>query len=270
MRTVAIIQARYGSSRLPGKVLLDIAGKPMLAWVVERTRMAHLLDEVVVATTTDSSDDAVAETCSARGFPFVRGSLYDVLDRYYLAAKETSADVIVRITADCPLIDAGEIDHTLAEFIRREADFAANRLPPPWKRTYPIGLDTEVCTFLALEDAWRNAGQGYEREHVMPYLYMHSPVVDAENFDGWSDLCSGQFRVLYINSKEDLGSQRWTVDTPEDLLFVRQVFSRLEGRDDFTWQDVLQLLKREPQLLQINAVVQPKTVQDVDERSAIR
>lgn len=131
MRIVAIIQARMGSSRLPGKVLLDIAGQPMLAWVVERTRQAKTVDEVVVATTTDPADDAVAALCQRRGYAYFRGSLYDVLDRYYQTAKTYCAEAIVRITADCPLIDPNLIDRTIQEFLRAGVDFAANRLPPP-------------------------------------------------------------------------------------------------------------------------------------------
>ena len=249
-RTIAIIQARMSSTRLPGKVLLDINAKPMLAWVIERTRRARTLDNVAIATTTAGEDDPIAEYCRSNDYHFFRGSAYDVLDRYYQAAKQFRADIIVRLTADCPLIDPHEIDHLVKEFLRSGADFAANRLPPPWKRTYPIGLDTEVCTFTALERAWKEARETHQREHVMPYLYEKA----------------GRFKVHLINHNPDYGSMRLTVDTAEDLAFIRQVCSRFEGRDDFSWYEVVDLLNKEPQLAAINANVQHKTLKDVDGR----
>lgn len=251
-RVVAIIQARMGSSRLPGKVLADIAGQPMLVRVVERARRATTVDEVAVATTTDESDRVVAELCARRGYPCVRGQPTDVLDRYVQAARERRADVVVRLTADCPLIDPGLVDEVVSAFLNADppVDFAANRIPGD--RTYPIGLDTEVCTFQALETAWKNADQAYQREHVMPYLYEEP----------------GRFRVLHLRSQKDYGGLRWAVDTPEDLEFVRQVYARFGGRDDFTWRDILDLLEREPELMRINAEVQHKSFTDVDERVA--
>lgn len=249
-KTVAIIQGRMSSSRLPGKVLQEIMGHPMLYWVVERARRAKLLDQVVVATTLDPSDDPIEDFCVAYGYPVYRGNLYDVLDRYYQAALQNQADVIVRLTADCPLIDPDVIDLTLKEFFRAEADFAANRLPPPWKRTFPIGLDTEVCSFQALEKAWIEADQPYQREHVMPYLYEKE----------------GRFRVQVVNHEPDYGTYRWTVDTPQDMELIRQIFPRLPQAGFFSWKDVLELEAREPELFKINAGVHHKTVQDVDER----
>src|SRR5512141_3008415 len=150
-RVIAIIQGRMSSSRLPGKILADIGGQPMLQRVFLRTSRATTVTETIFATTTDPSDDPVAEYCEVSGIPFLRGSLYDVLDRYYQAAIKMKADVVVRITADCPVIDPMLIDDVVNTVTSREFDFAANRLPPPWNRTYPIGLDTEVCTFAALE-----------------------------------------------------------------------------------------------------------------------
>ena len=175
LRRIAIIQARMSSSRLPGKVLLDINGEPMLVHVIERAKRAKLVDEVVLATTTDPSDDPVAEFCVERGYNFTRGSLHDVLDRYYQAATAYDAEIIVRLTADCPVLDPDVVDKTIES---REKgvessgfDFVANRLPSPMGRSFPIGLDTEVCTFAALENAWENATEKHQREHVMPYLY---------------------------------------------------------------------------------------------------
>ncbi|MEA4907849.1 MAG: glycosyltransferase family protein [Anaerolineaceae bacterium] len=250
MKTIAIIQARMSSSRLPGKVLKDIAGKPMLGHVVERVCQAKGVDEVVVATTTAPDDAAIEEYCRAQGIPVYRGSLYDVLDRFYQAALQYQADVVVRVTADCPLIDPGVIDLTLDAFHASGADFAANRLPPPWKRTYPIGLDTEVCSLAALERAWKEATQAYQREHVMPYLY------DQD----------GRFKVQVVDHDPDYGALRWTVDTPEDLEFVRRVFQLLDGSQVFTWLDILALTQQHPELAAINAGVRHKTATDIDER----
>lgn len=266
LRILAIVQSRMNSTRLPGKVLLDIAGQPMLARVVDRARRAKMLDEVVVATTIDPSDGPVEVLCRSRNYPFYRGSANDVLDRYYQAASQFQADVIVRLTADCPLIDPGVIDATVIAFfgfdplsdrtlkqIKSYApryDFATNRLPPPWKRTYPIGLDTEVCTFKALERAWREAIEPHQREHVMPYLYEQA----------------GRFRVRVIDHEPDYGALRFTVDTAEDLQLVREIFNRFGGRDDFGWLEVVALLDRHPELAEINASVVHKTVHDVDAR----
>jgi spore coat polysaccharide biosynthesis protein SpsF len=249
-RVVAIIQARMGSSRLPGKVLRDIHGKPMLAWVVERTRKASSVSEVMVATTSDPSDDMVEQVCRQMSIPCFRGNIYDVLDRYYQAAREAQADVVVRITADCPLIDAGLIDTVVQRFVEEKVDFAANRLPPPYQRTYPIGLDVEVVSFQALQRAWQEASEKHEREHVLPYLY-ESP---------------GRFKTLTVDHETDLGSYRWTVDTFEDLEFIQKLFTLLPDTENFTWLDVLKIVEKNPQLSEINAGVSHKTFTDVDER----
>ncbi|MCJ7625376.1 MAG: glycosyltransferase family protein [Anaerolineaceae bacterium] len=250
-RTIAIIQARMASSRLPGKVLKDIQGRPMLAWVVDRASYASSLDGIGVATTIDSTDDPIAALCREMKYSVYRGSSHDVLDRIYQAALLHRAEVIVRLTADCPLIDPVVIDHTVNEFFRTGVDFAANRLPPPWKRTYPNGLDTEVCTLDALERAWREADKPHQREHVMPYLYEEE----------------GRFRTFLVNHEPDYGHLRWTVDTPEDLELIQQVFARFEGRDDFSWEEILELFEREHELAKINAAVHHKTAHDIDERA---
>lgn len=279
---VAIIQARMSSSRLPGKVLLEIAGKPMLQRVIERTRQAQTIERLVVATTDEPNDDPIAKFCQANGVDYYRGSLHDVLDRYYQAARRFSAQVIVRITADCPLIDPALVDLTVNAFLGRvppqphwltngllpatsptpgidaardEApyphDFAANRLPPPWGRTYPIGLDTEVCSFQALEIAWREAKEPHQREHVMPFFYDHQE----------------RFRILLVNHHIDYGALRWTVDTPEDLELARQIYAYFADREDFSWSETLALFQRQPELAQINANVQHKHYRQVDDRN---
>ena len=243
---VAIIQARMSSTRLPGKVLKDIQGIPMLAWVVERTRLARRLDGVVVATTTDPSDDDIEAFCRQQGYPVTRGSLNDVLDRYYQAARQVNASVIVRLTADCPFMDAGLIDAMLAEFSGSSLDFMADRLPPPWKRTFPIGLDIEIVTFQALERAWKEAKEPFEREHVMPYFY------DQE----------GRFRIRVIDHTPDYGHLRWTVDTAEDLEAIRRIAAQFSPRMDFSWEEVLALVENQPALSQINAAVHHKHLKE--------
>ena len=265
-RVVAIIQGRMGSSRLPGKILADIAGQPMLQRVFTRAARAHSLTQTLFATTTDPSDDPVAEYCQANGISFTRGSLYDVLDRYYQAAREARADVVVRITADCPVIDPALIDDVTRLLLSGQFDFACNRLPPPWHRTYPIGLDVEACTFSALEEAWKEAAEPQHREHAMPYLYegvelkSRGPMLEA-------GVSPRGFRVALLHNAVDYGHYRWTVDTAEDLEFIRQVYARFEGRDDFTWEELRDLVHREPELMEINAGVRHKTLDDMDERA---
>ena len=158
--------------------------------------------------------------------------------------------MVVRFTADCPLIDPRLVDQVLEEFFKAGADFAANRLPPPFTRTYPIGLDTEVATFAALERAWKEATAKHDREHVMPYLY------EVE----------GRFKVVRVEYERDFGWMRWTVDTPADLELIRQIAARLKDKPDFTWMDVVWIFEREPELAKINSNVQHRTMFDVDER----
>ena len=242
-RRVAIIQARMSSTRLPGKVLKTSYGRSMLERMIERVRRASLLDEVLVATTTDPSDNTIASACISMGVACTRGSLQDVLDRYYQAATTSQADVVVRLTGDCPLIDPVLIDDVIRALHENQADFACNRLPPPFQRTYPIGLDVEACTFAALETAWRNAKEKHEREHVMPYLYA----------------TPGRFKVVQLNHSEDLGQLRWTLDTPQDLLLLRRIYRHFRGANDFSWLEVLALYRRKPRLFDVNAAVQHKT-----------
>ncbi len=265
-KVVAIIQGRMSSSRLPGKILANIAGQPMLSRVMIRTARAKTLDQIIFATTTDASDDPVAEYCDLAGFGYTRGSLFDVLDRYYQTAKEAKANVVVRITADCPVIDPDLIDEAVHTLLEDEYDFVCNRLPPPYSRTYPIGLDVEVCTFKALKQAWKEAKEPQHREHVMPYFYegVQLTAVSRQRSEGKSPR---GFRVALLNHTTDFGDYRWTVDTPEDLEFMREVYKRFDGRDDFTWKEVLDLVHNNPALMNINAGVQHKTLKDVDERA---
>jgi len=268
-QVVAIIQGRMGSSRLPGKILADIAGQPMLGRVFIRTSRAASVSRTVFATTTDPSDDPVAEYCDFSGIPFTRGSLYDVLDRYYQAAKEANADVVVRITADCPVIDPELIDNVVNTLLEDEYDFVCNRLPPPWHRTYPIGLDVEACMFNVLEKAWKEAEEPQHREHAMPYFYegVELSTVNRTLSTGTSPR---GYNIALLHHTADFGDYRWTVDTPEDLEFMRQVYSHFDGRDDFTWKEVLDLVHDNPELMKINAGVQHKTLKDIDDRALKR
>ena len=265
-RIVAIIQGRMSSSRLPGKILADIAGQPMLQRVFIRTSRSATVTETIFATTTDSTDDPVAEYCDFSGIPLTRGSQFDVLDRYYQAALHAKADVVVRITADCPVIDPVLIDDVVNTLLKDDLDFACNRLPPPFHRTYPIGLDTEACTFKVLEKAWNEAREPQHREHAMPYFYEGIELITV-NRRLQTGISPRGFKVALLNHTTDFGDYRWTVDTPEDLEFMRQVYSRFDGRDDFTWKEVLDLVHNESKLMEINAGVQHKTLKDIDKRA---
>jgi len=274
MKTIAIIQARMSSSRLPGKVLLDIAGKPMIQHVIERTQRARSLDSVIVATTTDPADDPVAAFAASIGVPCTRGSLHDVLDRYYQAAKQHQAEIVVRITADCPLIDPDVIDQTVQLVTGNwtlNTDFACNRLPPPFGRSLPIGLDVEACTFAALERAWKESTETFHREHVMPYIYEGVSLTDQLPITNRQYISAGlsprNFRIAQLHHTPDYGEQRWTVDTPEDLVFIREIFARLDGKPNFSWYDVLEIVQKHPELAQINAGVRHKTMKEIDDRA---
>lgn len=241
-RIVAIIQARVGSTRLPGKVLADLGGATALSRVIHRTRRATLLDEVIVATSVSPADAAVAAECDHLKTCCFRGSEHDVLDRYYQAALDCAADVIVRITADCPLIDPVLIDDLLSAFLSSNCDYASNALP----HRYPRGLGVEAFTSEALLRAWNNATQPYERVHVTPHFYQNPQ----------------NFRVLSVAAEADFSRHRWTLDTPEDLKLIRAIYSRFGNHDDFHWRDVLDLLEREPHLAEINSHVPQKALQE--------
>ena len=291
---VAIIQARMSSSRLAGKVLRQLAGRPLLQFMLERVAQSKLIDSFVVATTRDPSDDPLAGFCQELKIACFRGSMHDVLDRFYQAALLFHADVVIRLTADCPLIDPDLIDHTITVFSGNPLppqpktpsqlpdvppsgpfplDFAADRLPPPWKRTLPIGLDVEVCSMGALQRAWQETSEPYQREHVLPYIYegITFPEPTPQPAQDWyveHDLTPNGFRIALLNHFPDYGALRWTVDTSADLEFVQQVVKRFEGQPAFTWLDVLALLEREPELAAINAHVMHKSAFDVDQRSS--
>jgi len=232
MTTAAIIQARMSSTRLPGKVLLDIAGHPMLWHVVRRARKARLVDRVVVATSDRPEDDSIEAFCRQGHVDCFRGDESDVLDRFYGAARAFHAQVVVRLTADCPMLDPGVIDRVVAAYRRGGFDYVSNSVD----RTYPDGLDTEVFSFVALERAWREARWTSEREHVTPYIWKHPEL----------------FRVSAVRQEVDLSAVRWTVDEVADLEFARAAYRHF-GTRDFGMQEMLALLREQPRLADINA-----------------
>ncbi len=230
---LAIVQARMSSTRLPGKVMRRISGRPMLWHVVNRLRAVEGLDGIVVATSTDPSDDVVASWCRREGTALFRGDLTDVLSRYHGAASEFGAGTVVRITADCPMIDPLLVERAVREFLRTPGlDYLG------LDGSYPDGLDTEVFSFSALERAFKEAALPSEREHVTPYIW--------KNRD--------RFRVRSLSHHEDLSHMRWTVDDGRDLEFVRRVFGAFAcPLRVFYMEEVLELLERVPELSDLNS-----------------
>jgi spore coat polysaccharide biosynthesis protein SpsF len=236
MKIVGIIQARMGSTRLPGKVLLPLAGEPMLARCVHRLLHARTLDQVVVATTMGPEDDAIVDLCRARGWPWFRGECDDVLDRYYHAAREFGAGVVVRVTSDCPLLEPSVVDRVVCALA--DADLASNVIP---RHTWPRGLDAEAVRMDALERAWREDRNPATREHVTLFIKRHC----------------GCFRLVGVNHDEDLAELRWTVDTPEDYAFAARVYEHF-GHDRFSWSEVLTLVRMHPEIAELNRHVLQK------------
>ncbi len=229
-----------GSTRLPGKVLMDIGGETALSRVVRRLSRATLVHRVLVATTNLLADDAIVRECDYLGVPYFRGSEDDVLDRYYRAARAFGVEAVVRITSDCPLIDPEVVDQTVHAFHLQKVSYASNVFP----RTYPRGLDTEVFTTTALSHAWRYSCEAYQREHVTPYLYEHPEI----------------FPSTSIVSGQDCSQYRWTLDTSDDLKLIRAIYSAFDNRDNFRWLDAAALMERQPELFEINSNVVQKAV----------
>lgn len=223
---LAILQARMTSTRLPGKVLAPVLGEPMIGRQLERLARSGRLDRIVVATSAEASDDPLASYVAGLGYAVCRGSLHDVLDRFHQAAAMVpEADTIVRLTADCPLADWTVIDATIERHHAEAADYTSNVAP---ERTFPHGLDNEVIRREALERAWREAKDPYEREHVTPYIYRHLHA----------------FRIAGLSRAPSLAHLRWTVDLPEDLAFVREVYERLYPRNPAFTTDEVAALER--------------------------
>ena len=234
-KVLAVIQARMGSSRLPGKMLLPIIdNKGALELMLERVSRAGKLDKIVVATTKSSDDDPLADRCRHLGYECFRGSEDDVLDRYYQTILAFApVETIVRLTSDCPLHDPMVIDKVVSCFLDSDADYVSNANPP----TYPDGLDTEMFSVAALERTWHEAKLQSEREHVTSYIYNHPNL----------------FRIVNVENEKDLSNKRWVLDEKEDYEFIRCIFENLYKKNPlFGMREILELLVENPEFEQIN------------------
>lgn len=230
----AILQARVSSTRLPGKVLKPILGKPMLSHQIDRVLQSRRIDQLVIATSTDPSDDQLEILCRQTGVSCFRGSLNDVLDRFYLAAKTRRPQHVVRLTGDCPLIDPEIIDAVIDFYLAGSYDYASNAIQP----TFPDGLDVEVFRFSTLKQAWKEAALPSQREHVTPFIHQQPD----------------RYRIGHYCNAEDLSHLRWTVDEPEDFKLITLIYETLyPANPDFTMQDILNLVDAKPELRTLNA-----------------
>jgi len=233
MSVNVILQARFSSTRLPGKVLKEIVNKPMLALQIERIKTAKLIDNIIIATSIEQDDDAIANLCAKLDIPCFRGNLNDVLDRFYHSAKQFPSDHVVRLTGDCPLIEPEIIDQVITLHLKQGADYTSNCFIP----CLPDGLDVEVFTKEALTQSWQQAKKPSEREHVTQYILNHSKLFTLANFQ----------------YSPDLSMHRWTVDEPNDFKFVEKIYQNLyQNKPKFTMKDVLILLEQQPKLIEIN------------------
>lgn len=243
MKTVIIVQARMTSTRLPGKVLKQVMGKSLLEYQIERLRRVKLADEIVVATTTNATDQPIVDVCEQLKVACHRGSENDVLARYYEAATRFDATIVVRVTSDCPLIDPLLIDGAIGAYIDNAGsyDYVSNMIEPSW----PYGMAVEVFSLQALAEAHNEATQESEREHVTPFIYWHP----------------GRYRIKSLIMHPDLSHHRWTVDTPEDFELVRRLLEALYPRSPcYVMADVLALLAEHPEWAAINCDVAQKTI----------
>lgn len=241
MKIIAIIQARMGSTRLPGKVLKKVKDKPLLEYQLERIQQSQLINEIVIATTQNEKDRKIIEFCNARDIYVFQGSEDNVLERYFQVAKEYDADVIVRLTSDCPLIDSELIDEVIRLYLNSEenVDYASNTLV----RSYPRGLDIEVFSFKSLEQAYKQAVLKNEKEHVTPYIYNHPKT----------------FKLVNMESLVDFSYHRWTVDTEEDFELIRRIIEvTYPHTKDVKWKDIIQIMELNPSWYKINAHIEQK------------
>ena len=231
MKIIAIVQARMGSTRLPNKVMKTMGGVHMIELLLTRLAKAKELNQIIVATSIDERNQPLVEHVQKLGYTCEQGSENDVLDRYVQAAKKHHADIVVRITGDCPLVDADLVDEVIRQFKAAKVDYFSNTNPP----TYPDGLDIEVFTFKALEQASQETADPFDREHVTPYLRK-----------------AGNYKTAAMQHSEDLSALRWTVDEPADFVVIEKVFQHFHPRTDFSWQEVLTLQQQQPQLFNTN------------------
>ncbi len=248
MKVGAVIQARMSSTRLPGKVLLNVGQRPLLHQIILRLEAAKLLDTIIVATSTSTPDDEIEEWCHAKGVSVFRGSEENVLQRYYECAKAFQLDIIVRVTADDPFKDPQIIDQLVDRIKSDNYDFVCNNKPV----SFPEGLDVEIMTFPVLEESYKNAESDFEKEHVTQYVHRR-----------WNS-----FKTYNLGSDENNASKRWTIDTQEDLDFAREVYKELESSGIFMAEDILSLLKSKPQLELINNEVSRSTLYSKSKNSS--
>lgn len=242
MKTGAIIQARMGSTRLSGKVMKDLFGKTVLEHVIERVKQSKIIDEIIIATTENTRDDIIEKESLKCGVKVFRGSEDDVLSRYYYAAKENNLDVVVRITSDCPLIDPLIIDKVMDFYLNSNYDLVTNAGINLSERTYPRGLDVEVFSFEVLEKTYKNADKFYQKEHVTPYIYETSKM------------------IYYYKNKKDYSKHRWTLDTEEDFILIKEIYKELyKGKHDFYLKEILSLFQSRPQLFNINSHIEQRS-----------
>ncbi|WP_017726250.1 cytidylyltransferase domain-containing protein [Halalkalibacterium ligniniphilum] len=243
MKVVAIIQARMGSTRLPGKVLKAVMGKPLLAYQLDRLLKAESVDEIVIATTNQKADDPIVAFCKEKGIPYYRGSEMDVLSRYYEAAKKYQADAIVRMTSDCPIIDPSVVEEVIAVYKTGVYEYVSNTL----ERSFPRGMDTEIFSMAILKKAYDEADQPFEREHVTPYFYLHQSL----------------FKLGNVCCKHgDMSEHRWTVDTEEDFALIKTIIEQLYPRNPhFTLEETLALVEAHPEWSKINAHIEQKKLE---------
>ncbi|TGL52958.1 aminotransferase class III-fold pyridoxal phosphate-dependent enzyme [Leptospira meyeri] len=231
MKVIAIIQARLGSTRLPNKVMKEVNGKPLIEILLSRLSKSKIINQIILATSTKKENDPLQNLVEKLGYTVYRGSEQNVLERYYFAAKEAGADVVIRITGDCPLIDPNVVDEVISEFLKGGIDYCSNINPP----TYPDGLDTEVFSFAALERAYREATLDREREHVTPYIRE-----------------SDSFKKSNLVFSEDHSAERWTVDEPADFQLISKILNHFHPNLDFGWLDVLKLKTKYPEIFLMN------------------
>lgn len=241
MKVAAIIQARMGSMRLPGKILKTINGKTLLEYQIERVKQARSIDQIIIATTVKDSEQPIVDLCEKLGVDYYRGSEENVLSRYYEGAQTFGVDVVARLTSDCPIIDPKVIDQVVKHYLDNQSsvDYVSNTL----ERTYPRGLDTEVFSFEALGKAYHEAVLPRDKEHVTAYFYTNPNL----------------FKLQGIKNETDYGSYRWTVDTAEDFELIQLILTELYNPNQlFLLGDVIKLLKDHPEWNEINAHIEQK------------